>query len=139
MDKAEIAFEDSCIVAGKPLYHSGFSEEDGYDAMQTILEVHPDASAVFASSDVQAIGAMLALNEAGLRMPSDIALVGYDDIKTSRFVGLSSVHQSMQEIGYAATKKLCERLEGPTSDGPEQVVIEPILKIRASSDLKRII
>ncbi len=137
MERAGRKFEESSIVAGKPLYHSGFSEEDGYDAMKTILELHPDTTAVFASSDVQAIGAISALNEAGKQMPTDIALVGYDDIKTSRFVGLSSVHQSMQKIGYAAAKKLCERLDGPSSDGPEQVVIEPKLEVRASSDLKR--
>jgi len=135
--KANITIDDSCIVAGKPMYHSGFSEEDGFEAMNTILQIHPDATAVFTSSDVQAIGAISALHQAGKAMPGDVALVGYDDIKTSRFIGLSSVHQSMQEIGYEAAKKLSDRLEGIASDAPSCVVVDPVLEVRFSSDFNR--
>ena len=134
LTKAGISFDPGRIVEGKPCYHAGFSEEDGYDAMQTILKDHPETTAVFASSDVQAIGALAALQEAGKSVPQDIAVVGYDDIKTSRFIGLSSVDQSMQKIGYAAARKLHDRVQGTASDAPSQVITDPKLEIRASSD-----
>lgn len=133
LSDADIAFMEERIVSGSPRYHAGFSEEDGYDAMKTILRIHPLATAVFASSDAQAIGALAAIKEAGLSAPDDIALVGYDDIKTSRFIGLSSVNQSMQKIGHSAAKRLYARLSGDLRDPPEHIIIDPDLEIRPSS------
>lgn len=135
LENAGIPFDESRIVAGTPFYHAGFSEEDGYDAMETILRNHPKTTAVMASSDVQAIGAMAAIKAHGLRIPEDIAVVGYDDIKTSRFLGLSSVNQSMQEIGHSAAKKLHQRIEGELIGPPSHVLVEPKLEIRASSSM----
>jgi LacI family transcriptional regulator len=133
LEKAGIPYNPERIVSGNPAYHSGFSEEDGFDAMKTILKEHPDTTAVMASSDVQAIGAMAAIKEAGLSIPQDMALVGYDDIKTSRFIGLSSVDQSMQQIGFSAAKRLHERVTGAQLGPPQHILVEPKLEIRASS------
>ena len=132
---AGIPFDDSRVVSGKPSYHGGFSEEDGFDAMQTILTTHPDTTAVMASSDVQAIGAMTALKANGLRVPDDVAIVGYDDIKTSRFIGLSSINQSMQEIGHSAARTLHKRIKGELIGPAEHILIDPKLEIRASSSV----
>lgn len=120
-------------VSGKPQYHGGFSEEDGQDAMERILATFPECTAVFCSSDVQAIGAMAALHKVGKKVPSDVALVGYDDIKSSRFLGLSSVDQQMQAIGRAAAEKLYLRVSETPLGERSQVLIQPELSIRRSS------
>ncbi len=130
-------FDESIVVHGKTTKHGGFSEEAGYEAMQELLETAPDVTAVFASSDVQAIGAWKALRDAGKRVPEDVALVGYDDIKTSRYIGLSSVDQSMDEVGQEATELLLRRLSGDTSDWPNSVLIQPKLCVRESSSFTR--
>ncbi len=134
LEEAGVTIDESWIVAGAPAYHGGFSEEDGQEAMNRILTEYPECTAVFCSSDVQAIGAMAALRDAGSRIPEDMALVGYDDIKTSRFIGLSSVDQKMQDIGRAAAEKLFERVsETRTPSERIYVVVEPRLAIRRSS------
>ena len=113
--QAGITYDPSRITWGDSEKHAGFSEEAGYDAMNRLLKRHPDTTAVFASSDVQAIGAWAAITESGRSVPDDIALVGYDDIKTSRYIGLSSVDQSMQRIGERATRRLLTRLNRSNS------------------------
>jgi len=133
MEEAGLTVDHGWIVAGKPQYHGGFSEEDGQDAMERILETFPECTAVFCSSDVQAIGAMAALRNVGKRIPEDMAIVGYDDIKTSRFLGLSSVDQQMQAIGRAAAERLYLRVSGSPLEEPKQTLIHPELAIRRSS------
>ncbi|MDA1027987.1 MAG: LacI family DNA-binding transcriptional regulator [Bacteroidetes bacterium] len=130
---AAVAFDPEKVVSGKPTYHAGFSEEDGFDAMNIILQNHPKCTAVMASSDVQAIGALAAVKEAGLSVPSDIAIMGNGDIKTSRYIGLSSVHQSVQHMGFSAAKRLHDRILGSHIGPPERLLVEPKLEIRAST------
>ena len=133
LEEAGIAYNSRFVVSGNPTYHAGYSEEDGYDAMKTILNEHSACTAVVASSDVQAIGALAAIKEAGLKTPSDIAVIGYFDIKTSRFIGLSSVNQGIQQIGFSAAKKLHDRICGTLLGPAEHIIFEPKLEIRASS------
>lgn len=130
---AGLTVNENRIVSGRPQYHGGFSEEDGYDAMQSILDSMPECTAVFCSSDVQAIGALAALRERKVLVPEQMAIVGYDDIKTSRFLGLSSVDQSMQKMGYQAASKLQERIDSMAPDGPSHILVEPRLEVRTSS------
>jgi LacI family transcriptional regulator, galactose operon repressor len=130
---AGITYEESLVVSGDTEKHAGFSEEAGYEGMLKLL-AHPDPpTAVFASSDVQAIGAWEATRQRGLSVPEDMALVGYDDIKMSKFLGLTSVDQSMQEIGTSATRLLLDRLSGDNMDEPRSIIVEPVLQIRRSS------
>ncbi|NNF04988.1 MAG: LacI family DNA-binding transcriptional regulator [Rhodothermales bacterium] len=126
------------IVPGRIDKHAGFSEEDGYDAMQQILSDLPGVTAVFASSDVQALGAWSAIVESGLRVPDDMALVGYDDIKTSRYLGLSSVDQSMQKIAREATSHLLDELYNRSGSGSRDITtVSPRLNVRRSSQKRR--
>ncbi len=133
MVTAGMPLGDDWIVAGNSQYHGGFSEEDGQEAMETIIERFPECTAVFCSSDVQAIGAMAALRRVGKRIPEDMAIVGYDDIKTSRFLGLSSVDQQMQAIGRAAAECLYLKVSSSAPSAPSQTRIQPELAIRRSS------
>jgi LacI family transcriptional regulator len=124
---------DEWVAVGQTKKHAGFSEESGYEAMEALLEADPSVTAVFASSDVQAIGAWQALRHRGRDVPEDIAIVGYDDIKVSRFLGLSSVAQNMHDIGLQATDLLLRRIQG---SGPENVfsqLVTPELMVRPSS------
>jgi len=132
--EAGLEVRDDLVVSGAPQYHGGYSEEDGQDAMSRILDTLPDITAVFCSSDVQAIGALSALRQAGKSAPDDMAVIGYDDIKTSRFIGLSSVDQQIQAIGRAAAECLFDRVsEESFSTEHEDHVIQPSLAVRRSS------
>lgn len=134
LSNAGIEPKDEWLVSGEPQYHGGYSEEDGQDAMNRILNDLPDVSAVFCSSDVQAIGALAALSAAGKSAPDDMAIVGYDDIKTSRFIGLSSVDQQIQAIGRAAAECLFDRVSDDSfSTDHQDHVIQPRLAVRRSS------
>lgn len=124
--------DPALIAAGETRKHAGYSEEAGYEAMQKLLALAPPPTAVFAASDVQAIGALAALREAGRAVPGDVALVGYDNIKLSRFLDLSTVDQSMYDVGRRAVGRLLARLEG--SDAPPHAEhLVPRLVVRGSS------
>jgi len=132
LENAGLPFDESLIAYGETSKHDGFSEEAGYEAMQDLLQLDTPVTAVFASSDVQAIGAWQAIRKAGYDVPSDYALVGYDDIKVSRFIGLTSVAQNMHEVGEEATDVLLRRLRS----GEDTVVsrlVQPELQVRKSS------
>lgn len=103
---------DPALIAGSGRRPYGFVEEAGYEAMQTLLtRGAPDA--VFVASDVQALGALRALEEAGLRVPDDVAVVGFDGIALSGYAGLTTLQQPMYEMGRAAVEKLLGRMAAP--------------------------
>jgi LacI family transcriptional regulator len=133
LEDAGIAFDEELVVHGHTRKHDGFSEESGYEAMNDLLALERPVTAVFASSDVQAIGAWQAIREAGLEVPDDYSLVGYDDIKVSRFIGLTSVAQNMHYVGERATDVLLDRLNNAGPDEPVSELVNPELKVRKSS------
>ncbi|MEM9664336.1 MAG: LacI family DNA-binding transcriptional regulator, partial [Bacteroidota bacterium] len=135
LEGAGLPFNETFVASGTTEKHGGFSEEAGYEAMKKLLEEAPELTAVFASSDVQAFGAIKALHEAGKRIPDDLALIGYDDIKVSAFVGLSSIDQNMFSVGQDAMKRLFDRLdaETPTEDRIDALV-QPMLRVRRSTN-----
>jgi LacI family transcriptional regulator len=108
-----------------------FSEEGGYAAMQRLLPLRPDA--VFAASDAMALGALRAITEAGLKVPQDIGLVGYDDMP---FVArtnppITTVRQPTLKVGAVATETLIGLIEQPGS-GPHRIVLPTEMIIRES-------
>ena len=131
---AGIAPRPDRIATGRTDKHAGFSEESGYEAMEALLRASPDVTAVFASSDVQAIGAWQALRHEGRSVPDDMALIGYDDIKISRFIGLSSIAQNMHDIGERATDLLLRRLRRTDSGEVFSELVTPELVVRTSSE-----
>ncbi len=99
------------IVAGD------YSQQSGYELMRRWIEAGDPPEAVFCTSDVQAIGALLALYRAGLRVPEDVALVGYDDLPTARFTTppLTTVHQPVYGKGEQAANIIIDQIEGKRS------------------------
>ncbi|MBN1542111.1 LacI family DNA-binding transcriptional regulator [candidate division KSB1 bacterium] len=95
----------------------GFNEQAGYLAMQELLALKSDhPSAVFIASDVQSIGAMRAIREAGLRVPDDLALVGFDDIDFAKYVGLTTMKQPLEEMARLAVERLLLRMDNRAED-----------------------
>jgi LacI family transcriptional regulator len=68
-------------------------------------------TAIFASSDTQAMGALQAIRERGLRVPHDVAIVGFDDIDIAGYIGLTTVRQPLEESGRAAVEQLLAQIE----------------------------
>jgi LacI family transcriptional regulator len=106
-------YKDALLGAGKKvdlklITEGSFTEAGGYAGMKKLLPSKPDA--VFAASDMTAIGALRCLNEAGLRVPEDIALVGFDDIPASSTISpsLTTVRQPIHGMGEAAANLLIE-------------------------------
>ena len=99
------------------------------------LDSPPDA--IFAMNQYMAIGALAALKERGLRIPSDVALVGYDDLIWTQNLEppMSVVAQQVELIGRMGATRLVHRLTEGTSQGPvESVTVDTRLIIRASSN-----
>lgn len=95
-------------------YHTGrYSYEFGYSGMQAVLRATPQVTAVFAMADVIAIGAMRALADAGLRVPEDISVVGYDGLKIGSFYTpkLSTVAQSVELLARRSFSVLMDHIE----------------------------
>ncbi len=97
-----------------------FTQAAGARAMATALAGSFNCTAVFAANDLLAIGAMAALQEAGRRIPEDVAVAGFDDIPAAQLLrpALTTVRRSEQAIGRFAAGLLIERLDGPDADRP---------------------
>lgn len=134
LSEHRIGFDPELVQSGTTAKHAGFSEEHGFEAMQRLLQAVPCPTAVLASSDVQAIGAWKAIRDGGLSVPRDIALVGYDDIKTSYYIGLSSVDQRIENTGHSAAERLMYRLDNPGTKNRVDQRVTPALRIRYSSN-----
>jgi LacI family transcriptional regulator len=108
-----------------------FNERGGYTRMQTLMRRTQDLTAIFASNDLIAIGAMQAIREAEMRVPEDVAVVGFDDIPTARLISpaLTTISQHQEQIGKRAAQMIFERLnggapfEGRTEAMPFELVI----------------
>jgi LacI family transcriptional regulator len=113
-----------------------FNEESGYRAGQQLVAMRPRPDAVFAANDMMAIGCMAAIREAGLRIPEDIAVAGFDDVPMARYVSpaLTTVRVRIAELGKAALEQLAEQIEQGHHDAPHgQVRVAADLVTRASS------
>ncbi len=109
-----------------------FTEAGGYQAAQRLLPQRPDG--IFCGSDMMAIGALRALREAGLHVPDDVAIVGFDDIPAASHTvpPLTTVRQPIYRTGAVAAETLIDLIEDPSS-GPRRIVLPTEFVIRASA------
>lgn len=117
--------------------HSDFTEEGGYEETMALLDVSPRPDAVFVANNVMTVGTLRAVADAGLRIPDDIAVVGFDEMSWSRLLSppLTTVAQPAYDLGLEAARLLLSRLTG--YDGAaREVVLAPSLHIRASSSAR---
>ena len=121
------------VARGEHLVATGsFTEEGGYRAVRSLLESRP--TAVFAANDLSAVGVIMALGEAGLQVPADVSVVGFDDLRLSAYTSppLTTVHQPAREIAQRATRLLLELTHGRPV-GELRHLLEPRLVVRSSS------
>lgn len=115
------------------IQYGDYFEESGYKAMKRIIKQQPLPEAVYAASDMMALGALKALKEEGKAIPNDILLIGCDDIEACRYSDppLSTVKQDKDKMGKLAAHMLHDLINGKV--GPSSVLVDPELIIRDSS------
>jgi LacI family transcriptional regulator len=106
----------------------------GYPFAAQLLSRGRPFTGLFAYNDIAAIGAILAFQEAGLRVPEDVSVVGFDDIRIAvhNRPSLTTVRQPLQRMGEIAARSLLERIEHP-EDGPEFIEVQPEFVVRNST------
>jgi LacI family transcriptional regulator len=111
-----------------------FYTESGERAMQELLALPEPPTAVFAAADLMAVGAMKAAREAGLRIPDDLAVVGFDDIQLASLLdpSLTTIRQDKVGVGRAAARALVEQIENPDTI-PAALTLPVELVVRMSS------
>lgn len=131
LQEFDLPFDEKQIVTGNSMERDGFTEKNGYEAMQKILSMDQIPDAVFCSSDIKAVGALKAMKERGITLP----MVSYDNLSISEYIGLSTIHQPMYDMGFEATKNLLERIEEPKKTDICNQIYSPELIIRSSSEV----
>lgn len=98
----------------RQLVMARFAMSSGYDAMSALLDQMPDLTAVFAMSDVMAVGAIRAIRDRGLRVPEDVSVIGYDGIEMSRYLSpkLTTIRQHRETIADRSLELLLQGIRG---------------------------
>ena len=123
-------------LAPELIWSGDFTEQSGYDATKAWMSRgRPLPEVIFALNDQMAMGAMEALQEAGLSVPKDVALVGFDDIKPSRLFGLTTVHSPTREMGELACRAAISMIRGEGER--DRQVLPTHLVVRDSCPQKR--
>jgi LacI family transcriptional regulator len=136
LEEAGIPFDPALVASG------GFEEPGGREAMRALLGRVARPEAVFAANDVMAIGAMKVCKRAGLRIPQDIAFVGFDDVPLAEHVepALTTVHQPIYQIGRRAAETLIGRVLDNSDDdltAATHLVLRTRLVVRESCGARR--
>jgi len=126
--KADIPFDELLVVEGH------FKKRSGYLGVNILLERGVKFDAIFAGSDMTAIGAYEALQEANIKIPDDVAVIGYDDLPSATQIKpqLTTIRQPIHEKGAKATSILVDLIENRHS-GPQQILLPTQLVIREST------
>jgi LacI family transcriptional regulator len=108
--------------------------EEGYLCAQKLLARKVKFTALFAFNDISAIGATRAFRDAGLRVPEDVSIIGFDDIQAAAFLNppLTTIRQPLQHMGDIAAKILLRHIEEPSTDS-EDILVTPELVLREST------
>ena len=112
------------------------SPQLGYEATRKLLAAHKPFTALFAFNDISAMGAIRALREAGLRVPDDVSVMGFDDIASAAYQNpaLTTVRQPLREMGRIAAETLLRRIRRSGSDSRGgETMVEPELIIRETT------
>lgn len=126
--EAGLPLDDELILEGT------FKEPSGYELVGRFLTMRRRPTAIFVANNLMTIGALLRLKEAGVRIPHEMAVVGFDDMDWAPILTppLTAVAQPGYELGAAAGDLLLERLSAPGPAKPRTVVLAPRLVVRES-------
>ncbi len=116
-------------------FFGAFTQDSGFEMAHQAMQKNHKITAVFAANNFITFGTMKAFQEMGLRVPEDIAVVGFDDLPASlvNFPFLTVAAQPAYEMGRKATEILLGRLDGERSDDYQEVVLPAAIVIRQSS------
>src|SRR5271166_2523686 len=125
---------DSAGWSMKDGYHP-MAPEIGYIPMQALLQRTRDFTAIFCFNDIAAIGAIRALKDAGLTVPGDVSVVGFDDIQSAAYStpSLTTVRQPLTEMGQRGAQILLQRIADREAEYPAEIVMAPELVVREST------
>lgn len=128
LDETNTPLDPDLIIA------TDFTSKGGYEAMRLIIEMGRHPTAVFADNDLIAIGVICAAEEAGLRIPEDLSVVGFDDIALAAYTNppLTTVRQPKHEIGTTTAQLLIERIADPGRPF-QRVILEPEFCLRKTT------
>jgi LacI family transcriptional regulator len=134
IDAAHVIRIDAAGWSMKTGYHP-MAPEIGYKPMQALLEKSRDFTAIFCFNDIAAIGAIRAFKEAGLSVPGDVSVVGFDDILSAAYYtpSLTTVRQPLTEMGRRGAQVLLERIASRENGHPAEIVMAPELVVREST------
>ncbi len=129
--KLEIEIKPELVVS---LDRDTSSPELGYPVVQQLMASRQPFTALVAFNDISAIGAIRALQDFNLRVPQDVSVIGFDDIKAAAFTlpRLTTINQPLEEIGRIATQSLLNRIHD-TVPPRDEIVVEPQLVVREST------
>lgn len=115
--------------------HHPMAPEIGFKPMQALLERSRDFTAVFCFNDIAAIGAIRALKDAGLSVPGDVSVVGFDDILSAAYStpSLTTVRQPLLEMGKRGAQVLLERIAHREQEFPGEISMAPEFVVREST------
>jgi DNA-binding LacI/PurR family transcriptional regulator len=115
------------------------SPELGYPVVKQLLAHHRSFTAFLSFNDIAAIGAIRALHDVGLRVPQDVSVVGFDDIKEAAFQtpSLTTIRQPLHQMGALAVRSLLQQLNSSNGNSLPQIAVEPELIIRESTGPSR--
>jgi len=110
------------------------SPELGYPVVQQLLAANRPFTAIVAFNDISAIGTIRALNDFNLRVPADVSVIGFDDIKAAAYTmpRLTTIRQPLEKMGETAAQLLLNRIHG-TAMPPDEIAIQPELVVREST------
>ncbi len=137
LQEAGIPIEDSLVVEGD------WEAASGERGLHQLLERRPDLDAVFISNDQMALGALQAARRLGVRVPQDLAIVGFDDVPEAVYFHppLSTVRQDMVELGRCAVRELGRTIEAAQQSEadvePKTILLKPELIVRESSGVPK--
>src|SRR5690625_6421713 len=100
----DVEIDEKLFVRGESTKHAGFTEEAGYEAILHFREIGEFPDAIFCINDTQAIGALHAIRELGMMVPDDVALMGYDNIKLTRFLDPSTLALQINSVISTSTQ-----------------------------------
>ncbi|SRR5258708_8697505 len=126
LGEAGIPFDPDLVFATE------WNRHGGRKAALQLLSQEKRPTAIFASSDVQAVGVLQAARELNIGVPDDLSIIGYDDIEVAELLGISTIRQPMRQMGEIGVSKLIEQIENP-QNAPELIRLNTRLVERSTT------
>lgn len=123
------------VDAETRFFEGDFTEESGYGATQAILARGERPDGIFLANDMMAVGCLIALKEAGLSVPEDVSVIGYDDVPIARFTSppLTTMRVGVQDLGQKGLELLVKAIAREPDLNTQGIVISPELVIRGTT------